>query len=80
MLDTPEFAEFASKKLVLVYLDSPHRNPHGKEQRAHNRLVTKSLPFGAVWADFCERYGVPAGQAYLDELASYEKNVTSKRG
>ena len=41
--------------------------------------LAKTLPFGAVWADFCERYGVPAGQAYLDELASYEKNVTSKR-
>lgn len=46
VLDTPEFVEFARQKLVLVYLDSPHRNPLGKEQRAHNRLVTKSLPFG----------------------------------
>ena len=46
VLDTPEFAEFASKNLVLVYLDSPSRNPLGKEQRAHNRLITKSLPFG----------------------------------
>ena len=46
VLDTPEFAEFAKQKLVLVYLDSPSRNPLGKEQRAHNRLVTKSLPFG----------------------------------
>lgn len=46
VLDTPEFAEFASQKLVLVYLDSPSRNPLGKEQRAHNRLITKALPFG----------------------------------
>ena len=46
VLDTPEFVEFANQKLVLVYLDSPSRNPLGKEQRAHNRLITKSLPFG----------------------------------
>ena len=46
VLDTPEFADFASQNLVLVYLDSPSRNPLGKEQRAHNRLITKSLPFG----------------------------------
>ena len=46
VLDTPEFAKFASQKLVLVYLDSPNRNPLGKEQKAHNRLIVKSLPFG----------------------------------
>ena len=46
VLDKPEFAEFAREKLVLVYLDSPNNPPLGKEQKAHNRLVTKTLPFG----------------------------------
>ena len=46
VLDKPEFAEFAKEKLVLVYLDSPNNPPLGKEQKAHNRLVTKTLPFG----------------------------------
>jgi thioredoxin-related protein len=46
VLDKPEFTKFASQKLVLVYLDSPNRNPLGKEQKAHNRLIVKTLPFG----------------------------------
>ena len=46
VLDKPDFAEFAAKNLVLVYLDSPNRNPLGKEQKAHNRLIVKTLPFG----------------------------------
>ena len=46
VLDKPEFAEFARKNLVLVYLDSPSRNPLGKEQKTHNRQIVKALPFG----------------------------------
>lgn len=46
VLDTPEFKEFASKELVLVYLDSPMRDPLGKDQKAHNKLIAESLPFG----------------------------------
>ena len=46
VLDKPEFAEFAREKLILVYLDSPSRNPLGKEQREHNRQIVKALPFG----------------------------------
>ena len=46
VLDKTEFTEFARQNLVLVYLDSPHSNPLGKEQSAHNRQIVKSLPFG----------------------------------
>jgi len=46
VLDKPEFAEFARKNLVLVYLDSPNRPPLGKEQKTHNRQIVKALPFG----------------------------------
>ena len=46
VLDKPEFGAFAREKLVLVYLDSPSNPPLGREQKAHNRLVTSSLPFG----------------------------------
>ena len=46
VLDKPEFIEFARKELILVYLDSPSRNPLGKEQKAHNRQIVKALPFG----------------------------------
>ena len=46
VLDQPEFAKFARKNLVLLYLDSPSRNPLGKEQEMHNRQIVRALPFG----------------------------------
>ena len=46
VLEKTEFKEFAAKNLVLVYLDSPNRNPLGKEQRRHNRQIVKTLAFG----------------------------------
>lgn len=39
----------------------------------------KSLPFGAVWDEFCKRGNVPVGTAWLDEVKSYEKTVLNKR-
>ena len=46
VLDQPEFNAFARQNLVLVYLDSPHHNPLGEKQRAHNEQIVKALPFG----------------------------------
>jgi len=40
----------------------------------------KSLPFGAVWDYYCERKGVPVGEAWLAEVKRYERKVLSKRG
>jgi L-rhamnose isomerase len=39
----------------------------------------KTLPFGAVWDRFCERTGVPAEDAWYDEVAAYERDVLSRR-
>jgi L-rhamnose isomerase len=39
----------------------------------------KTLPFGAVWDYYCMRSNVPAGDAWLSEVKTYEKNVLSKR-
>lgn len=39
----------------------------------------KAMPWGAVYDEFCERNSVPVGEAYLDEIMAYEKQVTSKR-
>ena len=39
----------------------------------------KTLPFGAVWDRYCESAGVPRGQAWLDEIKRYERDVLSKR-
>jgi L-rhamnose isomerase len=39
----------------------------------------KSLPWAAVWDQFCAQKGVPVGFAWMDELKAYEKSVLSKR-
>lgn len=39
----------------------------------------KSLPWAAVWDQFCAQKGVPVGLSWLDEVKAYEKNVLSKR-
>ena len=39
----------------------------------------KTLPFGAVWDHYCERSGVPVGDAWLADVRRYEKDVLSTR-
>ena len=39
----------------------------------------KSMPFGAVFAEYCEREGVPSDARWLDDVKKYEKDVLSKR-
>ncbi len=39
----------------------------------------KSLPWGAVWAEYCQRNSVPVDQDWLTEVQRYEQRVMSKR-
>ncbi len=39
----------------------------------------KTLPFGAVWDEYCRRNNVPVGAAWLPEVKSYEEKVLSLR-
>ncbi len=39
----------------------------------------KTLPFGAVWNEYCAREGVPVGSEWYEEVITYEKEVLSKR-
>jgi L-rhamnose isomerase len=39
----------------------------------------KSLPFGAVWDEYCRRKEVPVGVDWLREVKAYEKNVLARR-
>ncbi len=39
----------------------------------------KTLPFGAVWDEYCRRNNVPVGAAWLPEVKAYEETVLSKR-
>jgi L-rhamnose isomerase len=41
--------------------------------------LLKTMPFGAVYDYYCMINDVPAGQAYIDEIMKYEKNVLLKR-
>ncbi|MCH8979154.1 MAG: L-rhamnose isomerase [Armatimonadetes bacterium] len=40
---------------------------------------SKSLPWGAVWDEHCERSGVPVGDRWLDDVREYERKVLAKR-
>ncbi|MFW5683788.1 MAG: L-rhamnose isomerase [Spirochaetota bacterium] len=40
----------------------------------------KTLPFGAVWNEFCRRQEVPAATDWLSDVAAYERDVLSRRG
>jgi L-rhamnose isomerase len=39
----------------------------------------KSLPWGAVWDQYCERSGAPVGMAWLDAVRAYERGVLRQR-
>jgi L-rhamnose isomerase len=72
------------KALLLALLE-----PTGKLRRLEaagdhtSRLAMleemKTLPFGAVWDYYCMVSGVPAGDAWLSEVKTYEKNVLGTR-
>ena len=40
----------------------------------------KTLPYGAVWDQYCLSRDVPAGRDWLAEVKNYERDVLSKRG
>lgn len=46
VLTRSEFEKFAKKNLILLYLDSPRRNPLGEEQKRHNQQVSQRLSLG----------------------------------
>jgi len=39
----------------------------------------KTMPWGAVWDQYCEQQNVPVGTAWMDETKTYESEVLSKR-
>ena len=39
----------------------------------------KTLPYSAVWDEYCRRQNAPVGRAWLDEVRAYERKVLSKR-
>ena len=39
----------------------------------------KSMPWAAVWDEYCERQGVPTGLGWLDVVRAYERDVLIRR-
>ena len=39
----------------------------------------KTMPFGDVWAQYCEECGVPGDGEWFDEIVKYENEVLRKR-
>ena len=75
----------ATRQAILCGLLDPSAMIQAAEAagRGHERLAlmeqTRSLPWGAVWDELCERAGVPPASGWLKDVARYEKAVTSKR-
>ena len=73
-------------KALLLALLEPTEQLRGLEASGDftARLATyeelKTLPFGAVWDQYCVKQNVPVGGAWLDDVRAYEQEVTSKRG
>lgn len=73
------------QKALLSALCTP--NAALKALQDENRLTElfvmheelKTLPFGAVWDEYCERCSIPAGAKWFEEVEKYEKEVLLKR-
>jgi L-rhamnose isomerase len=72
-------------KALLIALLEPSKKLFEMEMNGDytSRLAmfeeSKTLPFGAVWDYYCTKMDTPAGEAWLDDVRTYEKNVLSKR-
>lgn len=71
------------RALLIALLESPLIRSAEAAGDYTTRLAlqeeAKTLPFGAVWDQYCEQQGVPVGDAWLSEVKIYEKTVLSNR-
>lgn len=73
-------------KCLLVAMLEPTRQLREAEAAGDHtaRLAlmeeAKTLPYSAVWDEYCRRQNAPIGRAWLDEVRAYERSVLSKRG
>ena len=75
----------AAQKAFLIAMLEPTRTLVELEEtgKYFERLAMleelKTMPFSAVWDQYCLQEGVPAGMDYIAEIQQYEKDVLSKR-
>lgn len=74
-----------AQKALLWALLQPHEALKEMQDRADftRRLMTmeemKTMPFGDIWAEYCQRQGVPADGSWYEEVMEYEKTVLEGR-
>ncbi|MFK7851510.1 MAG: L-rhamnose isomerase [Akkermansiaceae bacterium] len=71
------------KSLLIALLEPPALRQAEISGDLTTRLALmeelKSMPWDAVWDQYCETQNVPVGTAWLDETKNYEETVLSKR-
>ncbi|MEI8233388.1 MAG: L-rhamnose isomerase [Verrucomicrobiota bacterium] len=77
-------ARSALKALLIALLEPAALLRQAEESGDRTARLTlleeaKSLPFGAVWDEYCTRQNVPVGAAWLDEVKRYEQTVLGNR-
>lgn len=77
-------ARSAIKALLIALLEPTAALRQAEESGDYtSRLAlleeTKTLPFGAVWDEYCARQNAPVGAAWLNEVKSYERDVLAAR-
>ncbi len=74
----------AIKALLLALLEpTPRLRALERDGDFTSRLALleelKSLPFGAVWEEYCRRQNTPSGGAWIEQVKAYERNVLAQR-
>lgn len=73
------------RALLRALLEPGDRLAEAEARRDHTARLAlleeqKSLPWAAVWDQYCERKGVPPGLAWLDAVRAHERKVMGQRG
>ena len=80
----PKLLDCTQESLLAALLEPAASLREAEARRDHTaRLAwmeeSKTLPFAAVWREYCLRQSVPAGPEWINEIISYEVTVLSKR-
>ncbi len=76
----------STQKALLEALLTPHSELSAlQKEENYTRLfmrqeALKTLPFGAVWEEFCRRAGLPEGEGWYDAVMDYEAKILQERG
>jgi L-rhamnose isomerase len=72
------------KALLIALLEPPAAVEAERKNDPTGRFAyqeeVKTLPWAAVWDEYCRTKNAPVGAAWLDRVRAYEKGVLAKRG